>query len=182
MGRPAATVTMRTLAAGNPDKVSGLRVARVSSAGFTLLELLLVLAIVGLASAGVGLALRDGTQGRLEREGLRLSALLESARARSQALGVPVIWKASTAGFVFVGVDNRTDDEPLPTLWLDPDTRVSVAALVSARPVGETQELLLGPDPIIAPQVLTLYSAVEPLQQVHLGTDGVRPFSVQAQP
>jgi type II secretory pathway pseudopilin PulG len=67
-----------------------------------LLELLLVvLAIVGLASAGVGLALRDGTQGRLEREGLRLSALLESARARSQALGVPVIWKATHNGLCF---------------------------------------------------------------------------------
>lgn len=175
-------VTMRTLAAGNRDKVSGLRVACVGSAGFTLLELLLVLAIVGLASAGVGLTLRDGTQGRLEREALRLSALLESARARSQALGVPVIWKASTAGFIFVGVDNRTGDEPLPTPWLDPDIRVSVATLVSVRPIGETQQLLLGPDPIIAPQVLTLYSAVEPLQQVHLGTDGVRPFSVQGQP
>ena len=39
------------------------------------------------------LVMRDGTQVRLEREALRLSALLESARALSQTTGVPVRWQ-----------------------------------------------------------------------------------------
>ena len=61
--------------------------------GFTLLELLVVISIMALATAGVGLALRDGGQQALEREGERLAVLLESARAQSRASGVPVRWR-----------------------------------------------------------------------------------------
>jgi general secretion pathway protein H len=57
--------------------------------GFTLLELMVVVAIVALATAGVSLALRDSDATQLEREALRLSALLESARAQSRTSGVP---------------------------------------------------------------------------------------------
>ena len=57
---------MRTLVAGNPSRLSG----------FTLLELLVVLAIMALVSAGVGFAMRDTSQVQLERDGERLAALL----------------------------------------------------------------------------------------------------------
>ena len=55
--------------------------------GFTLLEMLLVVTIVAIASAGVSFALRDSGQTRLETQALRLAALLESARAQSRASG-----------------------------------------------------------------------------------------------
>ncbi len=42
--------------------------------------------------------------------------------------------------------------------------------------------LLLGPEPIIEPQSVTLSSASQPHQQLRLGTDGVRPFSIQVEP
>ena len=64
--------------------------------GFTLLELLVVLSIVALATAGAGLAMRDSGQTQLEREAARLAALLESARAQSRAGGLPVRWRASS--------------------------------------------------------------------------------------
>ena len=47
--------------------------------GFTLLELLVVVSIMALATAGAALALRDSAHTQLEREGERLAALLEAA-------------------------------------------------------------------------------------------------------
>ncbi|MBL8365900.1 MAG: type II secretion system protein, partial [Comamonas sp.] len=69
---------MPTLAAGSKPLWRPQRLR-----GFTLLELLVVLAIVGLAMAGVALALRDNGGALLEREGERLAALLEAGRAQS---------------------------------------------------------------------------------------------------
>ena len=74
------------------------------ASGFTLLEVLAVLAIVAVSTAVVSLALGNVSSDALEREGERLAALLEAARARSRTAGVPVSWRAVGAGFVFDGV------------------------------------------------------------------------------
>jgi general secretion pathway protein H len=134
------------------------------SPGFTLLELLVVLAIIALATAGVGFAMRDASEVQLEREAERLAALLESARARSRVTGVPVHWRASADGFHFEGLASTE----LPEQWLDPGTGV-------ANPAAS---LLLGPEPIIGAQELVLITASQPGKHVRLATDGVRPFAV----
>jgi general secretion pathway protein H len=137
-------------------------------AGFTLLELLVVVSIIAIASAGVAFALRDSAGAGLEREAQRLGALLESARAKSRLSGQPVRWVADGEGFRFDGLPR----DALPHGWLAPDTRV----------VGRGV-LLLGPEPIIGPQAVVLTSTEHPEQAVRIATDGVRPFAiVQAQP
>lgn len=135
-----------------------------NSAGFTLLELLVVVAIMAMATAGVGLAMRDASQVQLDREAQRLAALLESARARSRVSGVPVRWRPDANGFRFEGLAPSA----LPEQWLDKDTGVA-----------GTPALLLGPEPIIGPQEVVLVSQSQPGRSVRLATDGVRPFAVQ---
>ena len=78
--------------------------ARTQSTGFTLLELLVVISIMALATAGVSLAIRDGGERQLEREAERLATLLESARAQARTNGSLVIWRPMPQGFRFEGL------------------------------------------------------------------------------
>jgi len=147
---------MRTSAAGS----------RLDARGFTLLELLVVVAIIAIATAGVSFALRDSSATQLEREAQRLAALLESARAQSRASGVPVRWYATEGGFHFDGAPA----ESLPDSWLSDSTHV----------VG-TATLQLGPEPIIPRQEVVLASTAAPGRSLRIATDGLRPFAVSTQ-
>ena len=137
---------------------------RFRSSGFTLLELLVVVAIIAIGTATVSLALRDASASSLEREAQRLAALLEAGRAQSRATGRVVFWRATAQGFEFAGVDAGS----LPTTWLGTDTAVQ-----------GTTSLQLGPDPLIEPQGIVLVSASQPERQLRVATDGLRPFTVQ---
>jgi general secretion pathway protein H len=144
--------------------------------GFTLIELLVVLALVAIATGVVSLALRDSAASRLEEEGARLAALLESARAEARAAGLAVRWlpgpgdagalpggSDAPPAFRFVGLPERLQ----PALrWLDPRT--------SAQVIG-APALLLGPDAILPPQRVTL--SLDD-RRLDVGTDGLGPFAV----
>ena len=133
--------------------------------GFTLLELLVVVAIIAIASAGVSFALRDSQATQLEREAQRLAALLESARAQSRSSGLPVRWYPVQGGFRFDGVPPDT----LPDHWLAPTTQVRGPAT-----------LQLGPEPIIGKQAIVLESSTLPGRSLRIATDGLRPFVVSS--
>ena len=150
---------MRILAVGSNQK------------GFTLLELLVVVAIMAVVSAGVSLAMRDSSQTQLEREAQRLAALLESGRAQSRTTGVPVVWRSTADGFVFDGAAPQS----LPEHWLAAGTQVrSASTMIAGQAV-----LTLGPEPIIGPQDVVLGSAGHAQAALRVATDGLWPFSVQ---
>ncbi|MDF1483725.1 prepilin-type N-terminal cleavage/methylation domain-containing protein [Ramlibacter sp. H39-3-26] len=151
---------------GNRRNTCGGSYEKRSVRGFTLIELLVVIAIIAFASAGVGLALRDGSQGGLDREADRLAALLEAARAQSRASGIAVRWVPVAGGFRFDGLPPGT----LPAGWLDASTGV-------AGPGNGT--LVLGPEPLIGAQQVLLVSARQPDRVLRVATDGLRPFAVQ---
>ena len=139
---------------------------RLGARGFTLLELLIVIAIMAIATAGVGLALRDASDSQLEREAQRLAVLLESARAQSRMTATAVRWRPTATSFAF---DGLAPDSSIPTGWLGQDVRAAGAGAV-----------LLGPEPVIGPQRIRLVSLSQPTHSVTLATDGVRPFAVLA--
>jgi general secretion pathway protein H len=132
--------------------------------GFTLLELLVVVSIVAIASAGVAFAMRDSAQTQTEREAQRLSALLESARAQSRTSGVAVVWRSTAQGFTFDGLPPGT----LPGNWLDSNTTVA-----------EGSRLELGPEPIVGAQSVTLGNRLQTGLSWRVASDGLRPFALQ---
>lgn len=138
--------------------------------GFTLLELLVVVSLVALATAGVGLALPDPAATQLEREAQRVTALLEAGRAQARSTGVAVIWQTDAQGFVLDG-QHRT--------WLTPGTQARVTSPTPAntRNGGNTTRLVLGPEPLMAAQELQLRLGE---RSVWLDTDGLRPFAPRA--
>lgn len=136
--------------------------------GFTLLELLVVVAIIAFATAGVSFALRDSAATQLEREALRLAAVLEAARAQSRGTGVAARWRAVEGGFRIEGLPEQA--APLQP-WLSADTVVAGSGV-----------LVLGPEPIIAPQAVVLTSAASPDRSLRVATDGLRPFNVSPVP
>lgn len=140
---------------------------RRRASGFTLIELLVVVAIIALTAGLVAVTLRDGSEQRLERDGLRLALLMETARAESRATGMPVWWRPAVdpepAGFRFVGL---TSAQALPSTWLDPETRAAVEGAASVQ---------LGPEAILAPQRVRLRLGE---RQLVVATDGLGPFEV----
>lgn len=137
---------------------------RASGRGVTLLELMVVVSIMALATAGVSFALRDAPNAQLEREADRLAALLEAGRAASRASGMPVRWVATSAGFRFEGLPPHA----LPDNWL--------AAGIS---VQSAQPIVLGPEPIIGAQAVVLSISEAPEQTATVFSDGLRPFAVR---
>jgi general secretion pathway protein H len=136
--------------------------------GFTIIELMVVVALIAVASGVVALALRDGASHRLEHEAARLSALLESARAEARASGLPVRFELAVADnaegnhFHFVGLPASA---AMPTRWLD--------AEVGAEIIG-ARSLSLGPEPLIGAQRIVLRLDD---RRIVLATDGLRAFA-----
>ncbi len=138
--------------------------------GLTLLELLVVLAIIGLTLAGVALSLRDSNQTQLELEAQRLIAHLEAARAQSRTSGMPLVWRSTPSGYA-IDTAQPVKQAPPEHRWLIPGMQASPPAT----------QVVLGPEPIIAPASITLMAPPTTgttARTRRIATDGLRPFEV----
>ena len=93
--------------------------------GFTLIELMVVLVIIGIASAAISLTIKPDPLHLLRKDAERLSQLLQIAQAEARADGRPISLRADAKGFRFnrrsddgLGVEAFQGDAQLrPRLW-----------------------------------------------------------------
>lgn len=153
-----------------PTSAAGSKRHTALPTGFTLLELLVVVALIAVATAGVSLSVRDSAHSALQRDAERLAVLLETGRAQARANGLPVVWRTqdnaqnAVQSFVFEGLP----PPGLPQNWLAASTRATPGSAVT-----------LGPEPLIEPQAVALSASQSPGQTLWVVTDGLRPFKVQ---
>jgi general secretion pathway protein H len=173
----AAKAKTPTSAAGNKPSLAMQR-----QHGLTLLELLVVLAIIALATVGVSLSMRDGRQTQIEREAQRLIAVLEASRTQSRTSGVVMVWQPNPQGFAIQTLPARPTQPPVLHAWLHANTQAQTQVLAATgQPANErTNEsanasVVLGPEPIIPAARITL---TQPPFSVTVGTDGLRPFAM----
>ena len=147
--------------------------------GLTLLELLVVLAIIALATAGVSLSLRDGRQTQIEREAQRLVAVLEATRAQSRTSGAVMTWQANPQGFAIQTLPARSTQPPVAHTWLTANVQAQTHSQTIARPATDdaanAPAVVLGPEPIIPAARITLSL---PPYSMTVGTNGLQPFAV----
>jgi len=140
----------------------------IALSGFSLLELLVVLAIMAIGSAGVILMLRDSPEQALAQDAQRLVSWLETARAQSRVRGERVLCFTNAQGFYFSGLSGQALSSELHP-WSYARTRVDAQT---------NPPLVLGPEPMIGPQHITLYLQDAPQSSVVVATDGLRDFGV----
>lgn len=176
MVKPVVKATMRTLAIGNkPTRTwalgsnSPLGQPHGNQHGFTLLELLVVLTIIALASAGVVVALPEPRP--LERDAQRLAALLEAERAQARASGMPLEWRSTPQGFEFGFFHPSTRPSPAPHQyrWLLPEVQAQIEH------PSDNGSLRLGPEPLLPAQSVRLRWG---MQQTRIVSDGLKAFQV----
>lgn len=137
------------------------RSRRNRQSGFTLLEMLVVLVIVGLLVAVVTLAPSRNRRTDLAEEAQRLANLLESAGDEAQVRSMPIAWQPVGGGYRFVQRTESgawapmTDDLYRARRWGAAVTGVSVRYTGG----GETpSQIVLGSESIDVPVTITLWS------------------------
>jgi general secretion pathway protein H len=151
---------------------------RPSNAGWTLLELMVVLAIFAIAVGSVQLAMPSPTQMAVERDAKRLAAKLQAERITARAQGQTRYWLAQEQGFAWAlrsrSASGWQIDKKEP--WEGAQTRLA--------PGYEKAQLRLGPDPVLPPQhvLLTAAGDFSTGPKWWVGTDGISPFTAKSAP
>jgi general secretion pathway protein H len=142
------------------------------SAGFTLLEMLVVLLIAGLLIAVVALAPTRNRRTDLAEEAQRLAAMLESADDQAEVRSASIAWEPVNGGYRF---DQRGDDgiwHPIADDVLGPHRWGAEVTNVSIRYTGSgnaTPRIVFGDESIDVPVTVTLDSDGVRLQVVGTG-------------
>ncbi len=124
--------------------------------GFTLLELMVVLVIIGICTAGIGLGLGSllDPARQLQQEGERLAQRLQVARDEARIDGRPLRWQADATGYRFSRLEGsrwvtvERDDLLRPQKWQAAGIAVQPTNAIELSPewIGTAWELGLSLD------------------------------------
>ena len=157
----------RTSATGVPD------------AGFTLIELMVVLLIVGIALSVVTLSFRPPSQQSLGREAERLAAVLNLARDEARLTGQPVLLKLDRQGWRFFEAGSEgwvaVPDDQLPAGQFNPPLDRAVFGFGAEANPSEMIQYWIGVEEIDDFKGLRLQRGSE---EVLLVTDGLGHYGV----
>lgn len=129
--------------------------SRDKQQGFTLIELMVVLVIIGIASAAVSLSIKPDPLKLLREDAARLAQLLQLAQAEARSDGRPITWRWDAKGFAFTrrndrgaGLDRFKDDPQLrPRRWQSPSMEIRVEprqrVVLNAEWLGEPLQIRL---------------------------------------
>jgi general secretion pathway protein H len=147
--------------------VTGLRTASLRCAGFSLLELLVVLVILGIAAGVVSLSVAPREARLVAEESERLAALFRLAQDEARVRGRPVAWIADAQGYRFL-IGGREPDAPGDPLraraWPFPVRRVQAPRLV------------FGAEPLLPPAEIRIATQE---REVHLALDAFGTVTVR---
>jgi len=141
-----------------PPRLAALDTRRGGGAGFTLVEVLVVVVIIGLVVALVTVRISPDARQSLREEGSRLAALLGHAREEAIVTGAPLAWQRTEQGYQFM---QRAADRTWQPVDRDASLRARTLPAGVSLPAVETSAPSSGTYPVI---VLSPTGLTEPFR------------------
>jgi len=136
-------------------------VAALTKRGYTLIELLLVVALVGIAASVAAMSVRGDERYRLREEGDRLSALFRMAASEARISGRTLVWEADLSGYRFRAARDAEDEKVREELGRRRAWPFEVRRL-------ETTRILFTREPLREPALVVIET---PARELHLALD-----------